>query len=84
MPSQYTRDEWAATLMVSGLSGEVSRGDLLSLFEVYGTINSIFRGKCSQGFAFVTFEDDSGVSEARRELNGYRFKGCTFDVRPAR
>ncbi|CAG8959288.1 hypothetical protein HYFRA_00013058 [Hymenoscyphus fraxineus] len=61
MPSPNTRDDWAATLMVSGLSCE-----------------------CSQGFVFVTFEVDSGVSEARRQLNGYRFKGCTFDVRPAR
>lgn len=76
-------------IYVGNLSFKMSDSDLESIFEEFGTVNSVniitdkFTGK-SKGFGFVTMDDPDEAQRAIKELNGATFENRKLIVNEAR
>ena len=72
-------------LYVGNLAYSMTDGELQSLFEEYGTVESAQvimdreTGR-SKGFGFVEMSDDDAANRAIEELNGSEVKGRTIRV----
>jgi RNA recognition motif-containing protein len=76
-------------IFVGNISFQSEENDLQSLFEKYGSVNSVkivsdnFTGR-SKGFGFVIMDNDTEAQKAIDELNGYSLQGKNLTVNEAR
>ncbi len=66
-------------LYVGNLSYNVTNAELESLFSTHGEVTkiNIIEGK---GFGFVEMANQASAEAAKKELNGYNFKGRPLKV----
>ncbi len=75
-------------LYVGNMRFDTTEGELLSIFEPYGEITSIYivtdrdTGR-PRGFAFVELADDGEAAKAITELNGMELDGRPLNVNEA-
>lgn len=76
-------------IYVGNLDYKVNEDDLKTIFEDFGTVNSVkiisdkYNGR-SKGFGFIEMEDESEAKKAIDELNGTSFKNRDIVVNEAR
>jgi cold-inducible RNA-binding protein len=76
-------------IFVGNLSFNMTEGELRSMFEPYGSVESVLivtdrnTGR-SRGFAFVEMADNGAAEQAITALNGKEMGGRTLTVNEAR
>ena len=76
-------------IFVGNLSFNMTEGELRSMFEPYGSVESVLvvtdrnTGR-SRGFAFVEMADNAAADQAITALNGKQMGGRTLTVNEAR
>lgn len=76
-------------IYVGNLDYKVNEKDIESVFEEYGTVNSVkiimdkFNGK-SKGFGFVTMDSDAEANKAIKELHGLKLKNRSLVINEAK